>query len=256
LAMAMMEQTEKPGVEIVNKQIANIEFEKCVHTVTTSDTEFAAKTVIICAGAGPRKLGAIGEKKFDGRNIHYCALCDGAFYKDRDIVVVGGGNSAVEEVLYLSPIVKSITIVNVTEDFAAHAVSLNAMAKLPNVIGVHHLHSVKEISGEKNLESITIKHTGTGVETVIPCDGVFVAIGRAPSTALFKGKLDLSRAGYVKTNPKMETNIEGVYAAGDIREKHVRQIVTACADGAVAATFAAMHLKQCKLCPKFIQTQS
>ena len=232
----MSEQVEKLGVEIVYDEIKHANFEKKV--IECESTKISCQAIIISVGASPRKMGAENEEKFAGEGVHFCALCDGAFYKDKDIVVVGGGNSAVEEVIYMGDIAKSITVINVTPDFNAQAVLVEKMNSLPNLKAVHHRSSVLKILGEDKVTGIEI--TG-GVK--VECDGVFVAIGRSPNTKLLSGSLGITKGGYIKTNSKRETGIEGVYAAGDCVEKHVRQIVTACSDGAISATHAAEYIK-------------
>jgi len=230
LAMKMSEQVEASGVETIYDEIVNLSGK----TVTCNDTKITAKAIIIATGASPRKIGCPGEEKFLGSGIHFCALCDGAFYKDKDIIVAGGGNSAVEEVLYLAPIAKSITMVNAFPNFTAFKTLTD---QLPKNLKIYHNTTVKEVIGEKKLEGIKLSNG-----EIITCDGVFVAIGRKPNTELFD--VELTKDKYIKVNQKLETNIPGVFAAGDVCEKHVRQIVTACADGAIAATHAAEYTRR------------
>ena len=245
LGLNLTEQAEKAGAEIVYDEVQTITLTDDNKTLTTAGgVTFEAKAVIIATGAGPRKLGAKNEKSFDGRGIHYCALCDGAFYKDKDVVVVGGGNSAVEEVIYLSPIAKSIAIINITKDFVAQAPSIEELKNLPNVKAIHHEHEVVEIMGKDNLTGIKIKNVNNNQSCQLECDAVFVSIGRAPNVELFKDIVELSKGGYIKVNSQKMTNIHGVFAAGDVTEKQIRQLVTACNDGAIAASFAGMCCKE------------
>jgi len=258
LAMKLNEQVESCGVETIYDEIMSFRHASrtersgsgaCVlarsaneergisgtHTVVCNDTTLVAKAIIIATGASPRKLGCEGEEKFIGNGIHFCALCDGAFYKDKNIIIVGGGNSAVEEILYLLPIVKNITVVNAFPNFTAFP---SLLEKLPKDLKVYHNTTIKEITGDKRPESIKL----SSGETLV-ADGVFVAIGRKPNTDFLGGAIELSEQGYILVSKKLETNIPGVYAAGDVCEKHVRQIVTACADGCVAATHAAEYIR-------------
>jgi len=240
LAMKMNEQVDACGAETIYDEIASVSLSGSEKTITCNDTVITGKAVIIATGASPRKIGCEGEEKFLGRGIHFCALCDGAFYKDKDIVIVGGGNSAVEEALYLSPIARNITIINMMPKFTAFPSLVEKLGGLANVTTMHNATMAKVI-GEEKLAGIQVS-TGT----VVPCDGVFVAIGRKPNTAFLNGAVDLAVGGYISVNKKLETSVQGVYAAGDVCEKLVRQIVTACADGAVAATHAAEYIRGIK----------
>ena len=235
LAMKMSEQVETCGVETIYDEIVNTELQGKIKTITCNDTTIKAKAVIIATGASPRKIGCEGEEKFIGQGVHFCALCDGAFYKDRRLVIAGGGNSAVEEILYLLPIAKSITVVNAFPGFNAFP---TLVGRLPKDLKVCHNTKITEILGDKKLEGIKIS-TGETIE----CDGVFIAIGRKPNTDFLTGVINLTDGGYITVNNKLETNIPGVFGAGDVCEKLVRQIVTACSDGAIAATHAAEYVR-------------
>jgi len=238
LAMKMTEQVEACGVETVYDEIVSLSLKGDKKTIVCNDTEITCKAVIIATGASPRKIGCEDEEKFLGKGIHFCALCDGAFYKDKDIIVAGGGNSAVEEALYLSPIVKSITVINMMPKFSAFPYLVERIEALKNVVKVMHNTTMTKAIGDKKLEGVK---TDSG-ET-IKCDGIFVAIGRKPNTAFLKDEIDLAVGGYLAVNSKLETSIPGVFGAGDVCEKLVRQIVTACSDGAIAATHAAEYVR-------------
>ena len=237
LAMQMTGHALQAGVEIVYENIEKVDLENKI--IKTDTEQYQASSIIIATGAKPRQLGCEGEEKFLNRGVHFCGLCDGAMYRDKDIVVVGGGNSAAEETIYLASIAKSITIVNATPDFNAEEANLKQLRALPNLAAIHHNNTVKSLNEKKGkLVSLT---TSTGIE--IPCDGVFVAIGREPSTELFANQVKLSPWGYIITYEQMQTDIPGVFAAGDVREKTVRQITTATADGTIAALGAIHHVK-------------
>jgi len=251
LTQRMTEQAAKYGAEILYDEITHADFgdskditQKKV--VTCESTKISCHAIILAVGASPRKSGAENEEQFIGNGVHFCALCDGNFYKGKDVIVVGGGNSAVEEALYLSDIAKNITIVNVTPDFNAQSVLVEKLKTLPNVKAIYHDHSVVKIISDEAASmviAIEIKNRNTGAVKRIPCSGMFVAIGRSPNTKLLSGALGLTKGGYIEVNSKLETRIPGVYAAGDCTDKDVRQIVTACSDGAIAATHAAEYVK-------------
>jgi thioredoxin reductase (NADPH) len=237
LAMKMNEQVETCGVETVYEEILEIDIAGEEKTITCHEIKIVCKAIIIATGASPRKIGCEGEEKFLGAGIHFCALCDGAFYKDKDIIIAGGGNSAVEEALYLSPIAKTITVINMMPKFSAFGYLVERLESLPNVKVLHNT-TMTKILGESKLGSVVTSNGET-----IKCDGVFVAIGRKPNTSFLGSAVDLAVGGYIAVNKKLETSVPGVYGAGDVCEKLVRQIVTACADGAIAATHAAEYVR-------------
>jgi thioredoxin reductase (NADPH) len=237
LAMNMQAQTEVCGAETIYDETVKMTLHEAKKTVVCADTTITAKAVIIAAGASPRKIGVPGEDKFIGAGVHFCALCDGAFYKDKDIVLVGGGNSAAEEAIYMSSIAKSVTVINNLPEFTAFATLVEKIKKLSNVKTFHNT-TVKQILGGAKLSGIK-----TNLGKTIKCDGVFITIGRKPNTEFLGGAVELSAGGYIVVNQKYATSIPGVFAAGDIIEKSVRQIVTACADGACAATYAVEYVR-------------
>ena len=246
LAMAMTEQAMNSGVEIEFDMVEEIKFGKKageLHTVITSEAEFETKTVIITTGAGPRKLSATGAAQFDGRGIHYCALCDGAFYREKNVLVVGGGNTAIEDALYLAGIAKSVTVVDFADEFIAHKVMVDKLMERENV-KTFHGYAVQEIIGDKKIESIRIKKNSDNTEETLAIDGVFVAIGRIPNTTLFKDLIEMTKYGYVVVDEKMQTSVPGVFSAGDLNDKQVRQIVTAVSDGCIAAVNADQYIKE------------
>jgi len=260
LATEMVKSAEASGVEIVYDRIKSVKFsngvdstDKGFHKVVCEDTTYIAKAVIVATGAGPRKMNVDNSEKYDARGIHYCAHCDGAFYKGKDIVVVGTGNSAVEDALYLANVASHVTVVAKYDKFTAQEVLSKRLLEQKNVT-VLYKHGVVRVDGDKKLGSITVAALETPTQDpltvketkTIECAGVFVAIGRAPSSHLFKDMLEMNKVGYIKVNDKMQTNVEGVFAAGDICEKQLRQIVTACSDGAIAALNASIHVKRVK----------
>lgn len=234
LAEKMSEQAAAFGAETVYDEIEEIDVQS--KHVKCSEVEIDAHAIIIATGAHPRPLGAENEEKYLGSGVHFCGLCDGAFYKNKKVVVVGGGNSAVEEAIYLSAIASHVTVINKFAKWTAQQISIEKLESLPNV-SFHHKCTVDKIVGDKKVKSV---ETTVGE---IDCDGVFVAIGRVPSTELFKKKIELTKDGYIIVDEKMQTSVAGIFAAGDATDKHVRQVITACSDGAVAATHAVEYTK-------------
>ncbi|MCL2850756.1 MAG: FAD-dependent oxidoreductase [Firmicutes bacterium] len=261
LAMEMQKSAITSGAKIVYERINSVDFKTnedgspSLHKVITTETEYTAKAIIIATGAGARKLNVKNNELYEAKGIHYCAHCDGSFYKDKHVIVVGTGNSAVEEALYLANIAKHVTVIAKYEKFTAQAILVDKLTALDN-IRIYFKHGVVCVDGNSKLASITIapleqpQQDPLAVDVsrhiTINCDGIFVAIGREPSSRLFKDIVELNKLGYIKVNDKMETNISGVYAAGDICEKQLRQIVTACSDGAIAALNAGIHTRKFK----------
>ena len=193
----------------------------------------------------PRTLDIPGEKEFMGKGVSYCATCDGAFFKDKHIVVVGGGDTAVKEALFLTRFGNTLTVVLRRDRLRAEKVIQEKLLDHPTV-SFEWDSVVTEITGDANVTGITVKNVKTGKERQIPCEGVFVLVGIIPKTEFLKGVVGLDKAGFVKTTGNMETNKPGLFAAGDCRQKLLRQIITACGDGATAA-FASQHFVDAKL---------
>ena len=196
-----------------------------------------AKTVVIATGANPRELGVANEQALLGRGVHYCAHCDGRFYKDKTVIVVGGGNSAAADALYLSRLVKKVYLVHRRDTLRATKIYHEPLMKAENVEFLWNS-SVSEFITEKRVTGAKIKNNITGEISDIACDGVFVSIGRKPATDFLRGVIELDENGYVVADETTKTSAEGVYAVGDVRTKALRQIVTAVADGAVAVHYA------------------
>ena len=196
-----------------------------------------AKTVILATGASPKTLGIPGEKELTGHGVSYCATCDGAFYKNRTATVIGGGDTAISDALYLAKLCKKVFVMHRRDALRASAILADAALKTENIEFIWN--SVPEaFLGEKKLSGVRYKNRATGEIAEIETDGVFVAVGVVPRTELFRDQIALSENGSVITDEKTETNIKGVFAAGDVRNTPLRQVVTACADGAIAATYA------------------
>lgn len=241
LGMNMQSQAEKFGAVSIRGEAESVDFSGKVKKVTVGGEEICAKAVIIAVGAFPRRLGLDGEESLMGRGVHYCAHCDGRFYKGDTVVVVGGGNSAASDALYLSQLAKKVVLVHRRDSLRADDVLSGGVRSADNI----------EIMWNAALTGYEVTDgslTGAravvgGSEKVIPCDAVFVSIGRQPATDFLVGKIELNKNGYIVADETTKTSAEGVFAAGDVRTKPLRQIVTAVADGAVAAHFAAEYVK-------------
>lgn len=248
LAFQMFEHATELGVEFDYKTVKNLEVKDDIKLIHTEESEEAieALTVIVATGTRPRTLNVPGEEDYTGSAISWCAICDGAKYRDKNVVVIGGGNSAVDEGTYLATITKSLTIIT-DFDLTADPVSCDYLRSLPNVT-VHPYKTVTEFVGEDGKLTgvkFTDKETGDN-EQLVECDGVFEYIGAVPSTDSIKDLGITESHGFIEANERMETAIPGVFGAGDCISKHLRQVVTATADGAIAAQQAGSYLKQLK----------
>lgn len=244
----MVAQTEKFGVEKVFDTIEDIELEGNVKVLKGLHDEYRAKTVIIATGARPVPIGCPGEKEFAGKGVSYCATCDAAFFEDFEVYVVGGGDSAVEEALYLSKFARKVTIIHRRDELRA-AKSIQQKAFDNEKIDFMWNSVVEEIKGDGIVESMIVKDTKTGELREVVADeedgtfGIFVFIGFKPHSELFDGKVEMDR-GYILTDADMKTNVPGVFAAGDVRAKSLRQVVTAASDGAIAAVQAGKYVEE------------
>lgn len=246
LGKKMQAGAERFGAKTEFAEVRSVDLSGEIKTIKTGRHTFHARTVILATGATPRKLAVQGEKELAGQGISYCAACDGMFYKGKTVVVVGGGNTAAEEAILLSRICKNVIIVHRRGHLRATKVYHEQLMKAANVEFCWNS-VVSEFLCEERLSGIKVRNIESGEETVIDCDGVFVSIGREPATGLVQGQVELDGAGYVKADESTRTNINGVFAAGDVRSKSLRQIVTAVADGAVAAYHAEEYLaKYCR----------
>lgn len=237
LSMKMLEQAESLGVKMIYDSVVGtklLDKEKVVLTALSG--EIVAKTVILCAGAAPRKLGIASEEKFISRGVSYCAVCDGAFYKNKSVVVVGGGNTAVGDSLYLAKFAKEVHLVHRRDKLRATKADID---KIINAgVQIHYNTIVEEIVGEDKVTSVSVKDTTNGSISQIAVDGVFVAIGHIPNGSDIANEVARDEYGYFVADEDMKTNVEGVFVAGDVRQKKVRQVITACSDGAIAAEMA------------------
>ena len=236
LSMKMQQGAEKYGAVTEYAEVNSIENNCKIKTVNTDSGSFSAKTVIIATGAYPRTLGIPKEEEFTGRGIHYCAHCDGRFYKDKTVIVVGGGNSAAEDALYLSTLAKKVYLVHRRDTLRAEKMLVDALYRTENIKLI--LNSVvKEIMTDKRVTAVIINNTENDKNSFISCDGVFISIGRKPATDFIEDRLK-DKNGYIIADESTKTEIPGIFAAGDVRTKALRQIVTAVSDGATAVHFA------------------
>jgi thioredoxin reductase (NADPH) len=238
LAEKFGEHAKNFGVEFYYGEVINVDFSKEEKIISLDDGNIVkAKVVVIATGATPRKLGVPGEKEFVGRGVSYCATCDGHFFKNQKVAVIGGGNTAVEEALYLSKIAKEVYIIHRRDALRADKIYQEKAFNTENINFIWNT-VVKEIKGDKKVNKLVLENRETGEVTDFEVDGVFVFVGVLPVTQLFKDKIELDEFGYIITDKHMETNVKGVFAAGDVVQKDLRQIITAAADGAIAASFA------------------
>lgn len=241
LTQAIQHQAESLGAQIHSCAIGQIDLsQKTVHTELGT---FTGKAIILATGAEPRELGIPGEQELRGKGISYCASCDGFFYRDQEVVVVGGGNSACEEALYLAGFVRSVTMLVRRDVLRCEAAIADQISKNPK-IHIEHNRALEEIRGKDRPERLVIRNTQTGEIEERPFrGGVFIFAGYRPATASFAGQIALDEMGYVVADAQLQTSVSGVFAAGDLRQKELRQIVTAVSDGAIAAHFAGKALQ-------------
>lgn len=237
LGQKMLRGALRFGAENKLSQVLSMDLKAQPKVVRTDSGDYYGKTVVIATGAEPRKLGLSNEDAWLGQGVHYCAACDGMFYRGKTVVLVGGGNSAAAEALVLSRVAKKVILVHRRDSLRAEKAVAQAVQRAENV-EIRWNSQVAELLGDSRVHGVVIRDVQSGEESQIDCDGVFVSIGRVPSTQLVKDQLELDEVGYIRAGEDTMTSLPGVFAAGDVRTKAVRQIVTATADGAAAA-FAA-----------------
>lgn len=242
LGMKMQQGAEKYGAVTVYGEVTKVELKFHIKEVHTSTEVYRSRTVVLATGADPRTLDVPGEAEFRGRGVHYCAHCDGFFYKGKTVIVVGGGNSAVADALYLSRVAEKVLVVHRRDSLRATKIYKEQLEKAPNV-EICWNSAIDEIIYNGRVQGVKLRNTVSGESSDVACDGIFVSIGRNPVTALLEGQLQMDDNGYILAGESTETSIGGVYAAGDVRSKALRQIVTAVADGATAVHFAEEYLR-------------
>jgi len=232
LGALMEKQATKFGAEVLYDTVISTSLEGDIKIIKTNNHELKTKTVIIASGASPRKLMIEGAEKFNGKGISYCATCDGPLFRDKDVVIIGGGNSAVDEGLFLLKFVRSLIFLQDLPHLTAEKITQEKIKKHDNV-KFYFNNLVTKVNGNEQLESVTVKKTDTGEEFEVKCQGIFVFIGYIPRTDFLDKALNLDR-GYIIADKNMKTNLEGVFAAGDVIVKDLRQVATAVGDGAIA----------------------
>ena len=240
LGLKFQEQAERFGAVTHYAEVKSMDLNAEPKIIETSEGRYLARTVVIATGAGPRKLGVDGEERLSGRGIHYCAHCDGMFYRDKVVAIVGGGNSAAAEAVFLSRIAKKVILIHRRDTLRATKIYHEPLMKLAN-LEFRWNSAVSSLLGENRLEGIRVENLISGEHENLDVDALFVSIGRKPATALVEGQLELE-GGCIRAGEDTKTSIPGVYAVGDVRTKALRQIITAAADGANAAHAAEEYL--------------
>ncbi len=249
LIKRMVDQFKHFGGEMKFEEVTSYDFSQKIKKVSTSAGEYEAKTVIVATGAKPRKLGAPGEDKFTGKGVSYCATCDAAFFEDFEVFVIGGGDTAVEESLFISKFASKVTVVHRRDELKA-AKSIQEKAFANEKINFIYDTEVVSIEGDGIVEKMTLRNRNTGEETVINANeedgtfGIFVMVGYLPQTKIFENVLTLDKGGYIIGDANMKTNVDGVFVAGDCRQKTLRQVVTATSDGAIATISAEKYISE------------
>lgn len=242
LGELFQKQAEHFGAKVEFDMAHEVDFSQRPYKVTADSGEYTADTVIVTTGASPNHLNIPGEVELTGRGVSYCATCDGWFFKDKKVVVVGGGDSALEEGLFITRYASSVTIVHRRDELRASPILQKRAKEHPKINFIWDT-IVTEVVGSDKLDALKLKNVKTGEESTLETDGLFIFIGHTPNTQMFKDKLVMSDLGYIKVNDKMETNVSGVYAAGEVADPHFRQVITSAGMGAAAAIQATRFLE-------------
>jgi thioredoxin reductase (NADPH) len=241
LGQLMLQQAEKFGLESLTAEISALEIEGRDKLLRTSEGELRARALIIALGSERIQLGVPGEKELLGKGVSYCATCDAAFFRNKEVAVVGGGNSAISEALHLAKFASKVNVIHRRDQFRATRVFEEKARAEPKINFLVNT-TVDAIEGHEVVESLRLNNVKSGAKSVLPLSGIFVAIGQRPNTEFIKNLVSLDATGYIIVNEKMETNLPGVFAAGDIRSNSIRQTISAAGDGATAAMFADRYL--------------
>ncbi len=243
LAERMKAQALHFGAGFSQEEVVGLAHDNELFEIRTTDNTYLASAVILATGASPRKLEVDGEARLTGRGVSYCATCDGAFFRGKKVAVVGGGNSAVEEALFLAQFASEVTIIHRRDQLRADKIVQEEAINNPKIKLLYN-YVVASITGEEKVTGVNLVSTTGGQDLFEPFDGVFVYVGNTPNSQLVRGLVELDERGFVLVNNELQTSLPGLYAAGDVRQKFLRQVITACADGATAATAAAMYLSK------------
>jgi thioredoxin reductase (NADPH) len=234
LMIVMRKQTERMGATIIDDEVVNVDFRHKPFKVLTASEEYEGKAIIIATGANPRKLGLEGEKTFAGKGVSYCATCDGAFFRNQELIVAGGGDSAIEEATFLTKFASTVHIVHRRDKLRASKIMQEQAFANPK-IKFHWNKEIADISGNQKVQSVTLKDTKTSEKTTLNVGGVFVAIGHEPNSKVFQNQIELDKNGYIVLKNRTEASVKGVFAAGDVHDHTYRQAVTAAGFGCMAA---------------------
>jgi len=245
LMLTMRKQAERMNTTIIDDVVVNVDFRNKPFKVLTGSEEYDAKAVIVCTGATPRKIGIEGEQTFSGKGVSYCATCDGAFFRNQDIAVVGGGDSCMEEATFLTKFASKVHIIHRRDTFRASKIMQERALNNEN-IQVHWNSEIEDIKGDQKVQQIVLKDTKTGENKTLDMGGVFVAIGHEPNTELFKNQLEMNENGYIIQKENTETSVKGVFTAGDVHDHRYRQAVTAAGFGCMSAIDVDKYLSEQK----------
>ena len=245
LMIDMRKQSQRMGTTIIDDVVVDVDFRREPFKVLTDSEEYEGRAVIIATGANPRKLGIEGEEAFAGKGVSYCATCDGPFFRNLEIIVAGGGDSAIEEATFLTKFASNVHLVHRRGELRASKI-MQERALSNEKIKFHWDSAVTEVKGDQKMQQVILKNLKTNEETTLDAGGLFVAIGHDPNTQLFKDQIELDDAGYVILKNKTHTNIEGIFAAGDVHDRSYRQAITAAAFGCMAAIDVDKYLTESK----------
>ena len=245
LMLTMRKQTERMGTKIIDDEVTSVDFKNNPLKVSTASNTFEANSVIICTGANPRKIGLDGEQTFAGKGVSYCATCDGPFFKNQELIVVGGGDSAMEEATFLTKFASIVHIVHRRDVFRASKI-MQERALSNEKIKVHFNCTVEDIQGDQKFQKVVLKNVKNNEKIILEAGGLFVAIGHEPNSKIFENQVELDENGYVVLKNNTETNIPGVFCAGDVHDHTYRQAVTAAGFGCMAAIDADKYLTKQK----------
>lgn len=255
LGELFQKQAEHFGARVEFDMAHEVDFSQYPYKVTADSGDYYADSIIVATGASPNHLNVPGEAELTGRGVSYCATCDGWFFKDKKVAVVGGGDSALEEGLFITRYASSVTIIHRRDELRASPILQKRAKEHPKINFIWDT-VITEAVGNEKLEAIKLKNVKTGAETVFETDGLFIFIGHTPNTQMFRGKLEMSDLGYIVVNEKMETSVPGVYAAGEVADPHFRQVVTSAGMGAAAAIQATRYLEAAEDAPEAEAIQS
>jgi len=245
LMITMRKQTERMGAKIIDDEVIDVDFRHKPFKILTASEEYECKAVIIATGASPRKLGIAGEQTYGGKGVSYCATCDGPFFRNQEIVVVGGGDSAIEEATFLTKFGKKVHVIHRKDQLRASKVMQERAFSNPK-IEMHWNTVVSDISGDGKVQSVILSDVKSNVKTSLSVGAVFVAIGHEPNTKVFKDRVELDEQGYIKLKDHTKTSIQGVFAAGDVHDHRYRQAITAAGFGCMAAIDVDRYLTESK----------